>query len=120
MSCLSTLVKAALVVPTVVGVLMGRASAQSPQAEQPAGVCFEIIAAQAGTEPGSAMLLNRCSGQTWLLLKIYQAATRRFVYRWSPLGSATSETAPPSGRGSPEFTKPTDGKCFTFQGRQFC
>jgi hypothetical protein len=86
--------------------------------EQP-GACFDVIANANDSGPAGAILLNRCNGQTWLLVRTYQPAGKgappQFVYRWSALpadiGESRQTTAPPAARND---------KCFAFQGRQFC
>ena len=72
---------------------IGQASAQE-RAQH--GACFDVVAAPSETQPAGAILLNRCSGQTWILVSI--------------------EPRPRSG----EPAAAAGDKCFSFQGRRFC
>ena len=96
---------------------IGQASAQE-RAQH--GSCFDVVAAPSETQPAGAILLNRCSGQTWILVRTYQAPAKgspgHFVYRWSALASDGIEPRPRSG----EPAAAAGDKCFTFQGRRFC
>jgi hypothetical protein len=80
--------------------------------------CFEIVAARSESHPSGSILLNRCSGQTWMLVQAYPSpAGGTAVYRWSAIASdATAEPRPSAG--APVAT--TSDKCFMFQGRRFC
>jgi hypothetical protein len=81
-----------------------------PARAQTPGACFEVIAAQAGVQP--AILVDKCSGRTWQLIK-----SRRGAYRWTALSRDAGDGAPPVSAAAPS----TGGaKCFTFEGRKFC
>lgn len=106
-----------------------RALAQAPEAMQPNGACFEVVATHAGTQPEGAILLNRCSGQTWMLVRTRQPSEKdgnggQGAYRWSPIKTADTQVAitPPAPLKirAPKPTSQTSDKCFTFQGRRFC
>ena len=95
----------------------GAIAEQAPPA--PGGsVCYELIPAAANTLPGAPLLVNKCSGQTYVLTRMSSRAkaTGHHVYRWHPiaLGNAT-ETKP-----RPAAAAPAGSKCFAFDGRQFC
>jgi hypothetical protein len=78
--------------------------------------CVEIVALRSDAHPAGAILLNRCSGQTWMLVR-YQSTVRGSpVYRWSAIASDSNEPRPPL----PAAPAASADKCFTFQGRRFC
>jgi hypothetical protein len=61
------------------------------RAEQPI-VCFEIIAMPTNPVVSGPMLVNRCSGETWVLVRqpveTNGKETGSFVYMWSPISLA--------------------------------
>jgi hypothetical protein len=84
--------------------------------------CFDIITTGETVQPDGRILLNRCTGQTWLLSRI---ARRGGVlgYRWKLLVADDVEISNPLPRPEPQMSAPigpSTGKCFSFQGRQFC
>jgi hypothetical protein len=102
-----------LVAVTLIGLVPERAGAQLQDG------CFEVVAAQ-GNLAGT-ILLNRCSGETWLLVKTNATENGSPVYRWRPVAVEETESAPaPAQAQAPPVPKTTRGKCFTFDGRQFC
>ena len=108
---------------TLISVPLGRAIAQS-ETERPAVACFEVTLAQTKPSLTGVMLLNRCSGETWLLVRTHKTdqlpQTSGFVYRWRPIAIDRVEKAtelPP--HPVPAIRLPT-AKCFIFDGRQFC
>ena len=55
--------------------------------------CFDVVfrAGQApGPAPDGAILINRCSGATWMLIRASLDNKGSFTYRWSPLTVDTS------------------------------
>jgi hypothetical protein len=64
------------------------------------------------------MLVDKCSGQTWILAKTNQRG-RGMPYRWSrvPIDHPEIAKVPQPSAVAPAAT---GEKCFTFQGRQFC
>jgi hypothetical protein len=115
------------------------ASAQTAEAR--ASLCFDIINTRTAAQMEGSILLNRCTGQTWLLTR----SARRggaLSYRWNLLaadGGEISKPLPPEVRMPtpvwpssempalvppssvmPAPARPGTEKCFTFQGRQFC
>jgi hypothetical protein len=59
----------------------------APQAAPPPQPCWEIVAPVAGTDPPAMVMLNRCTGDTWLLAKevtreAQPTAPGTYVYRW--------------------------------------
>ena len=108
---------------TLISVPLARAIAQS-ETERPAVACFEVTLAQTKPSLTDVMLLNRCSGETWLLVRTHKTdqlpQTSGFVYRWRPIAIDRVEKAterPP--HSIPSIPQPT-AKCFVFDGRQFC
>ena len=92
-----------------------------PTSAQPSdsGPCFEVIAPRPNSQPRSPVLLDRCSGRTWLLVRNADG-----IYRWRPIATDNAEVAfkAPSRpqAQAPEIPKAAGGKCFTFDGRKFC
>jgi hypothetical protein len=109
---------------TLVSVPLGRAVAQS-EPERLAVACFEVTLTQTKPSLTDAILLNRCSGETWLLVRTHKTdhlpqTISGFAYRWRPIAIDRVEKAielPP--RPIPAIPQST-AKCFVFDGRQFC
>jgi hypothetical protein len=119
---------------------------QTSQSEAPSGICFTVVAAHGQAE--GAILLNRCSGESWILIRNHQSVgneigSGQFEYRWDPIAipdtqvKANPSTSPKLPRPAsqkialnPSQRRPkarvlrpvsqNNAKCFTFQGRQFC
>lgn len=101
--------------------LPGAAAAQTASAP-----CFELIPARPRIEPPLPMLVDKCSGRTWLLMR-----AGRGSYRWAAIDVAddmpkATDRPPtdnqPAGKADiPSAEKEGDGKkCFTFNNRKFC
>ncbi len=96
------------------------ALAQMP-ASPPGANCVEIVPAQPGAAP--AILLDKCSGQTWQLLR---SSSRRYGvrYSWDPLSRQDAAPPPPPPRVSSTVAAPPraapGAKCSSFNGRTFC
>jgi hypothetical protein len=80
------------------------------------GLCFEIIPAQGESQP--AILLDRCSGQTWQLIR----RGRKAAFHWISLGRGARAEPEITIRNPAPAAVTGDGKskCFTFNGRQYC
>jgi hypothetical protein len=63
---------------TLLGLPIEAARAQ----DGPTGACFSIIAGRADTPEAGTFLLNRCSGQSWILMRPAKGGRG---YRWSPI-----------------------------------
>jgi hypothetical protein len=64
--------------------------------------CFEVIPARPGTLPSAPLLINKCSGATYVL------ATKpndRRTYYWKPIQARAADDRE---------------KCFTYNNRVFC
>ncbi len=92
----------------------GQTQAQA-QASTPA--CFEVIPARPNIEPPAAIMVDRCSGKSWVLVRNGKN------YRWSLIPTEI-EKPKIADRAPIEGAAPAPGagsqKCFTFNGRKFC
>jgi hypothetical protein len=84
--------------------------------------CVEVIPAQPGAAP--AILLDRCSGQTWQLVRSY-AGRHGVRYAWHPLLRQEAAAAPQKASAVAAPARPKapaagNSKCFSFNGRTFC
>lgn len=79
------------------------------------GACFNIIVGNADKPEAGAFLLNRCSGQSWILVRARQSSKGGPNYRWSPVAGPFDRPSVPV-----ESTATKSSKCFTFQNRRFC
>lgn len=84
--------------------------------------CYELIPARPRIEPAAPMLVDKCSGRTWLLTK-----AGRGGYRWAAIDvdaeqpKATDRPPTDDKPASNPTSKGEDGKkCFTFNNRKFC
>jgi hypothetical protein len=109
----------------------GPASAAETAERSPSSpACFEIAAGRAAGQVSGTILLNRCTGQSWMLTKIEPTSgvsgDPDALFKWTPIGSDTAQAAsPPASAPARRRTaaRPVEqktGKCFTFQGRQYC
>jgi hypothetical protein len=60
-----------------------------------AALCFDVVPTT-GDAPFGPILINRCTGATWLLVRedapdMKGTPTGKFTFRWHPLGSAANE-----------------------------
>jgi hypothetical protein len=105
-------------------------AAQRPES-MPSGLCFEVVAANLDGSPGGAILLNRCSGQTWMLIRSHghqpgKEVGEQVSYRWKWIATSNTQvaTASPPPPGTLPKTRaprpPVSDKCFNFLGRRYC
>lgn len=88
------------------------AQAQSLPAAESAS-CFNVVAAQPPLQP--AILVDRCSGRTWLLIR----RGRHGRFAWNPIARHDVQAERPAPK--PAAAAATgSAKCFSFQGRTFC
>jgi hypothetical protein len=75
-------------------------AAQKSDIEGKLGQCFEVLMAPRGgatvlsTDPASSILLNRCTGDTWMLVRTTVSKTGKpeeYAYRWYPISAGSSE-----------------------------
>jgi hypothetical protein len=98
------------------------AAGASAQTAETQPHCFDIITPRYTAQPDGSILLNRCTGQTWLLSRIGRRGGV-LGYRWNLLVADGGEISKPLPRPEPRMpapVRPSTGKCFSFQGRQFC
>ena len=91
-------------------------SASAVLAQDTGAVCFEVIPARPNIEPPVPILIDKCSGRSWVLIRNGKS------YRWS-LIATESEKAKTADRVPNEGSAlPGSGsqKCFTFNNRKFC
>jgi hypothetical protein len=106
--------------------------ASAQPADAPASFCFKFITTRKTAQLEGAILLNQCTGQTWLLTRTARQGGAS-GYRWNLLVADGLEINKPSPRPEvripvpvrpnaemPAPMHPRTEKCFTFQGRQFC
>jgi hypothetical protein len=60
------------------------------------GECFQVVSPVAGTSPASFLLLNKCSGATWMLVRVLESEGKPgkadyFTYKWLPLSTGERE-----------------------------
>ena len=95
--------------------------AQAQTAPPPPGAsCVEVVPAVSGAAP--AIMLDKCSGQTWQLLR---SSGGRYGarYAWYPLTRQDAAVARPPRVSSTVAAPPRaapGAKCFSFNGRTFC
>jgi hypothetical protein len=73
--------------------------AEKPAASAPASpstLCYEVVSTTASTLPYAPILVDRCTGRTWLLAgdRVADAQgkpTGAFAFRWHPLGNTAEE-----------------------------
>jgi hypothetical protein len=87
----------------VIGLLFAttsNAAAQKSDIEGKPGQCFEVLMAPRGgtnvlsTDPASSILLNKCTGDTWMLVRTTVSKPGKpeeFAYRWYPISAGSSE-----------------------------
>lgn len=93
------------------------AVAQSVPPAPADGACYEMFAAEINTLPGSPMLINKCTGQTYVLTRApAKKAAGGPTYRWLPIAMDDA----PAVKAQPATAAPANRNCFTFDGRQFC
>ncbi len=73
-------------------------------ANNQSGQCFEVAIAQSSGTP--TILLNRCTGETWQLVKVATNPNNTglfgpFVWRWFPIGVGQGEATLNVGQQNP-------------------
>jgi hypothetical protein len=92
-------------------------SADAVLAQGAGAACFEVIPARANIEPPVPIMIDKCSGRSWVLIRNGRS------YRWALIATdlekaKTADRAPVDGAAA----APDSGsqKCFTFNNRKFC
>jgi hypothetical protein len=103
----------------LIGFPVAIASAQPVDAQV---LCFDIISPRDAARLDGSILLDRCTGQTWLLSRSGKRGGM-VGYRWTMLAAEGDLIKKPLAGPEPSMpapVRPNTGKCFSFQGRQFC
>ncbi len=92
------------------------ASVTAVLAQNEGAACFEVIPARPNIEPPAPILIDKCSGRSWVLIRNGKS------YRWSLIATEsekakTADRVPNAGTAMPDGGSP---KCFTFNNRKFC
>lgn len=69
-----------------------QAFAATPAHDDPPG-CFDVISISPQAVKAGSILVNRCSGDTWLLMADQAGSQGHTVYRWHPIRHASEEAA---------------------------
>lgn len=69
-----------------------QAVAETAAHDDPPG-CFDVIAISPQALKAGSILVNRCSGETWLLMADQATSQGHMVYRWHPIRRASEEAA---------------------------
>jgi|HubBroStandDraft_1064217.scaffolds.fasta_scaffold371150_2 hypothetical protein len=88
------------------------------------GPCFDLAEGH-GDATGSQILLNRCTGRSWILTRITRNG--EVAYRWIAIAPPRTESVasplPPRVALTHRVSvplRPDDTRCFTFAGRRYC
>ena len=93
------------------------AGAERSRTAELTGSCFEIVAAPRHAEPDGPILIDKCTGKTWLLVR-HGGRRHRAGFRWVAL---TFDAAPRGTAAGTSMLPRLDGqKCFVFSGRRYC
>jgi hypothetical protein len=99
-----------------------KAQAQGPNSLAPS--CFEIIAPQRYTQLSSPILFDRCTGETWMLVRSHAGSPEQTRYRWVILERDSYPEALTDRRQSLHTShsviRPSKDKCFQISERRFC
>ena len=90
-------------------------------ATEPTGACFQVIEGQPDVAPAAPILVDRCSGKSFVLSR-GRSGSR--TYKWVAIGKA-ADVSPRAARrattGPSSSIRVGDTKgCFTFNGRSYC
>ena len=108
----------------VISVTLVFSTMQAHAQEEPAApssACFAVIEAQPGVLPAAPILVDRCSGQTFILTKKRRGDPT--TYEWVAIGKAESRSRAPAkpARSTASSAKiPARANCFSYNGRTFC
>ncbi len=91
------------------------------EAAAPASACFAVIEAKPGVLPAAPILVDRCSGQTFVLTKKRRSDPP--AYAWVPIGkveAGTTTPARPARSAASSARTQARANCFSYNGRTFC
>jgi hypothetical protein len=101
-----------LVSAAVVGggglLLAGASAAEEPKRAPGTAACYEVVGPGNDSLPKSPILVNKCTGQTYLLVR-----------SGGPKGPQKYDWVPIAIREQPQPTV-ASRRCFTYDGREFC
>jgi len=99
----------------------GTAFAQTVPASGP---CFDIVDGHSDVSAGQ-ILLNRCTGRSWILTRTTRNG--EVAFRWIAIPSPEPDSAAASPPRRAALThhvwqplRPDDTRCFNFAGRRYC
>jgi hypothetical protein len=110
-----------LVAGALIGTVGTPVIAQSAQ-PAPSGACFDINRSFSGAAEGS-ILINRCTGRTWIMVASEKSRGDQLAYRWVPVAMAGAVPQPSSAVAAivtPAPAIPANPRCFTFAGKKYC
>jgi hypothetical protein len=81
----------------LIGALVGAAAARAQSSPAPSGACFDIVRSLRGEAAGT-ILLNHCTGQSWILAG--GQSRHSVAFRWVPI--AIAEAAMASASPAPQ------------------
>jgi hypothetical protein len=104
----------------IASVTSGTAFAQTVPDSEP---CFEIVGGQG--DAGGQMLLNRCTGRSWILTRTTRngEATFRWITIAPPRTESVASLSPPGVAAAHHAwlpLRPDGTRCFTFAARRYC
>lgn len=104
----------AMALGTAVLIAAQPVAAQTPPDTSP---CFQVIAGQPNVPPGAPVLVDRCSGDTFVLVR---AKGRNAAHRWVPLSKSNADSTEAAGPASPRSRTKAAANCFSYNGRSYC
>ncbi len=96
--------KSLLFLPALAGLIAAPALAQD---SAPATVCWEVLAPTQGIAPAAAIRINKCTGETWMLVRtlLSEAQTPNihstYTFRWRRLMQDDTGEAVIASRAGP-------------------
>lgn len=93
------------------GLAVTPVSAQAEDSTIPQSICFTVVEGRPGVLPGAPMLVDRCTGETFVLTR------SRSAIAWVPITKASADR--PDAKA---VAKAPTGKkgCFTYGDRTYC
>lgn len=86
-----------------------------------ASSCFQVIEGNADVPPAAPILLDRCTGETFVLTRLRRGGGIAAPFEWVPLTKGRAAETETSS-STPTVKSPAAGKagCFTYNGRSYC